>query len=137
MPALNSTSTCLRGLRNVPNFLNSQSNDHDQLVTLECLIIARLCIEATHFAIAESVNQSISRPSLFLFHSFIKFNIGLSRSIRACYHYVARDWVFGALFCRMTSFMTHLSIVASVLTMAAIAMERWCPSQQSISNQPN
>ena len=54
----------------MPNFLNSQSND--QLVTLECLIMARLCIEATHFAIAESVNQS---PSLFLFHSFIKFNI--------------------------------------------------------------
>ena len=70
VPALNSTSTCLRGLRNVPNFLNSQSND--QLVTLECLIMARLCIEETHFAIAESVNQS---PSLFLFHSFIKFNI--------------------------------------------------------------
>ena len=44
VPALNSTSTCLRGLRNVPNFLNSQSNDHDQLFTLECLILARLCI---------------------------------------------------------------------------------------------
>ena len=134
MPALNSTSTCLRGLRNVPNFLNSQSNDHDQLVTLECLIMARLCIEATHFAISESVNQSTITFSFSLFH---QIQYWTQSGIRACYHYVARDWVFGALFCRLTSFMTHLSIVASVLTMAAIAMERWCPSQQSISNQPN
>ena len=36
-----------------------------------------------------------------------------------------RDWIFGLVFCRLTAFMTHLSIVASVLTMAAIAGERW------------
>ena len=36
-----------------------------------------------------------------------------------------RDWVFGPLFCRATTFMTHLSIVAAVLTMAAIALERY------------
>ena len=38
-----------------------------------------------------------------------------------------RNWIFGILFCRLSSFMTHLSIVASVLTMAAIAMERYFP----------
>jgi hypothetical protein len=32
--------------------------------------------------------------------------------------------MFGVVFCRVTTFMTHLSIVASVLTMAAIAVER-------------
>ena len=35
-----------------------------------------------------------------------------------------RNWIFGVLFCRLTAFMTHLAIVASVLTMAAIAGER-------------
>ena len=33
--------------------------------------------------------------------------------------------MFGPLFCRATTFMTHLSIVAAVLTMAAIALERY------------
>ena len=40
------------------------------------------------------------------------------------YRNVPRNWIFGVLFCRLTAFMTHLSIVASVLTMAAIAGER-------------
>jgi hypothetical protein len=38
--------------------------------------------------------------------------------------YNYRDWMFGSYFCRVTNFMTHMSIIASVLTMAAIAMER-------------
>ena len=37
----------------------------------------------------------------------------------------SRDWVFGAYFCRVTNFMTHMSIVAAVLTMSAIAVERY------------
>ena len=37
---------------------------------------------------------------------------------------ISRNWVFGVFFCRLTAFMTHLAIVASVLTMAAIAGER-------------
>ena len=36
-----------------------------------------------------------------------------------------RDWVFGSYFCRVTAFMTHMSIVASVCLMAAIALERY------------
>ena len=40
------------------------------------------------------------------------------------YRDAPRNWIFGVLFCRLTAFMTHLSIVASVLTMAAIAGER-------------
>ena len=40
------------------------------------------------------------------------------------YRNAPRNWIFGVLFCRLTAFMTHLSIVASVLTMAAIAGER-------------
>merc|ERR1719270_2665606 len=35
-----------------------------------------------------------------------------------------KDWSFGAIFCRVTNFMTHMSIVAAVLTIAAIAVER-------------
>ena len=33
--------------------------------------------------------------------------------------------MFGGYFCRVTNFMTHMSIVAAVLTMAAIAVERY------------
>ena len=42
-----------------------------------------------------------------------------------CLQYNFRDWIFGSYFCRVTNFMTHMSIIASVLTMAAIAMERY------------
>ena len=35
-----------------------------------------------------------------------------------------RDWAFGSRFCRVTNFMSHLAVVASVLTMGVIALER-------------
>ena len=40
-------------------------------------------------------------------------------------HFPLRNWMFGLQFCKVTNFMDHLSIVASVLTMSAIALERW------------
>ena len=36
-----------------------------------------------------------------------------------------RDWVFGDYFCRISNFMTHLSIVAAVCSHSSMAVERY------------
>ena len=77
--------------------------------------------------------QSKHPMSFAIFFVFIN-NIGKSKDFQIFtsqthYHgflqYNFRDWIFGSYFCRVTNFMTHMSIIASVLTMAAIAMERY------------
>ena len=46
----------------------------------------------------------------------------LDNHIWSCPPY--RDWVFGLVFCKVSSFISHLAIAASVSTMLAIAVER-------------
>ena len=36
-----------------------------------------------------------------------------------------RDWVFGNYFCRITNFMTHMSIVAAICSHCSMAVERY------------
>ena len=40
-------------------------------------------------------------------------------------HTLFRDWVFGNNFCRVTNFMTHMSIVAAVCSHSSMAVERY------------
>ena len=75
--------------------------------------------------------QQIQELDIWCLFLQTAFMIKLSLLIVKCNHIghfslivAPRNWVFGVLFCRLTAFMTHLSIVASVLTMAAIAGER-------------
>ena len=39
-------------------------------------------------------------------------------------HLIVRNWIFGWLFCKISNFISHLAIAASVTTMLAIACER-------------
>ena len=83
--------------------------------TVTNLFIFNLCM-------ADLINTIFNSTFNYIFMKN-KYDIDVTGLLKQ--HFTFRDWIFGAYFCRVTNFMTHMSIVAGVLTMAAIAMERY------------